>query len=228
MPVHPELSQRPLSPHQRRRRLGRPGRTALGTALLLAVTLAACTDGSGNPEPSPPISASTTAPRTSPTPSPTRTGPLLTGPNVRPGEIPPTKPTDAESHTIEGAQALGFYFFKALDWSIATNDSWLLRGLSVPGCAPCKATIDGLDALNRLHRKLVGGRISIDSWGLATGTYKIRADRVVRVSTRQAAQRIEDANHRVVNQEAQSSDTSLVFLNWTGNQWRVVDLGVQK
>jgi hypothetical protein len=51
---------------------------------------------------------------------------LLTGADVRPGEMPPTQDPHFITDDSGGAIAFAGYFYKALDWSIATTNANLL------------------------------------------------------------------------------------------------------
>ncbi|MDT4945157.1 MAG: hypothetical protein QOH14_1890 [Pseudonocardiales bacterium] len=73
---------------------------------------AACTGGGATrtSTPPPPDTPSASA-NSSPSPSPSRTGPLSTGPNVRPGEKPPVLPEAAKEHSPGGALVFAGYYF---------------------------------------------------------------------------------------------------------------------
>jgi Family of unknown function (DUF6318) len=71
----------------------------------------------------------------------------LTGAAVRPGELPPTISSYVDHDNASGALAFAAYFYKALDWSIATTNPNLLRAISAPQCSTCEYYIHGLDAL---------------------------------------------------------------------------------
>src|SRR5881628_647561 len=103
--------------------------------------LAACTSGDADPTPSTGSIGSVTTPNS---PTPTQTGPLTTGPNVRPGEKPPEYPALARRHDGQGALAFAYYFYEAYDWGYATNDPYLVEQISDPHCAGCRKYVKSL------------------------------------------------------------------------------------
>ncbi|MDT4937021.1 MAG: hypothetical protein QOG80_692 [Pseudonocardiales bacterium] len=125
------------------------------------------------------------------------------------------------------AAALDFaiYFMKAVDWSIATNDASLLRGITSRRCEPCASTIAVLEALSVAHQTLTGGRIRIESAGFPPGHFTVKSEYVVQIKTTQQREVIRDSQGKPVHDYAAAEDTSLVFLKWVTNRWQVVDLG---
>jgi hypothetical protein len=134
-----------------------------GIAVVLAVgclSLAACSGSSGGPDPSFSFSPAPSFPtRSSPAASsgpdsrtvaqsPTGTSPVLTGAGVKPGEKPPIFDRRFLTHDQGGAIAFTSYFYRALDWSIATTNANLLRPMSAPTCSP----ISNLELRRQHHR----------------------------------------------------------------------------
>ena len=66
---------------------------------------------------------------------------------MRAGETPPVLDKFAKQHNSAGALAFATYFIKALDWSLATTDPYLIKQISAPSCQACKAYISNIGAL---------------------------------------------------------------------------------
>ncbi len=95
---------------------------AVSVAVVGLSGLAGCTSGGGENLRSA-LPTGTQAPvSASPTLTPSRTGPMTTGPNVDPGEIPPAiDPIAKRAHASAGALAFAVFYIRALDWSQATS-----------------------------------------------------------------------------------------------------------
>jgi hypothetical protein len=208
--------------------IGRMRRT-ISVLGVVAAFLAGC---GGSPAPSQPSTSVTTTPPSSSavtsivaTPTAPRTGPLTTGPNVRPGEKPPALPNLVKERNPNGAFFLANLYFKALDWSIATNDTYLLKAVASNTCSECTRAIDGIDALRTRGRLMTGGRLHIQSARLVHGSFKFRSDFVYQVGVRQDAQRVVDGHGAIVGRLKESTDEFLVFVSWGRNRWNVVEVG---
>jgi hypothetical protein len=194
------------------------------TFVVIVAFVAGCTSSGGSPSPSP------TPPRTSPTsttssPEPSQSEPLTTGPNVRPGEKPPEFPDLAKQHTANGAIAFAGYFYRAFDWSYATNDAYLLRKLSLESCRGCASTVRGIDRLADSDAVLRGGRISLLSAQIDHRDFDFRAEYVVDVELDEEAVVIDTPTSAPSTAAARlSRHHALVFLRWNGRGWRVADL----
>lgn len=212
---------------------------AFGIAVTCAV--AACSSNKPDPKPTPTSrvstvrqtptsSGSSSAPTTasqhpSKSPHSSRSGPLTTGPIVRPAEMPPVMPPTARRHSREGAVAFTEYFFKALDWSIATNDAYLLTVVSARSCRTCQREIDGAKHLKASGSKQVSGRFTIVSISRASGHFDIRANYAFHVVTR---------DDPIVTQKpgsppstvapATPRDASFAFVNWTNRKWTMTEI----
>jgi hypothetical protein len=189
---------------------------------LIAGLLVACTSSKPGGTPTP-TDTPTPSVATS-TPTAPRTGPLPTGPNVRPGEKPPVLPAGARKRTDFGASLFGAYYFRALDWTIATNDDYLIRRISLDSCSACTRVRRFIAALNKSGDVLRGGRIHLQTFGTTTGTFNYRSERVVRVVLKQAAETRQSPSGATSRVAKASRDISLVFLNWTSAGWRVVEV----
>lgn len=194
------------------------------TFVLIVACVAGCTQSNGSPSPSPtPPATSATSTATSPQPSPSE--PLTTGPNVRPGEKPPVYPALAKKHTANGAIAFAGYFYRAFDWSYATNDAYLLRGLSLNSCRGCSSTIRGIDHLAARHAVLTGGRILLRSARIDHSDFDFRADLVVDVELDEQAVIIDTPTSAPSTAAGRlSRHHVLLFLRWIEDRWRVADV----
>jgi len=196
-------------------------------AIALIVGLAtACTGGSSDdPKPSPTPTRPTTSTATSSSPSPTQTGPLTTGPNVRPGEKPPAYPTLAREHTARGALALAIYYFRAYDWGYATNDGSLVSAVSGKSCEGCRKYLNGLADLRRKHEYLTGGRLAIPRSSIRPNDFKSpRAEYVADVVINEEPIVLHSSATRKTVAPAVRNYHSLLFLKWVTDRWMVVEV----
>jgi len=199
-------------------------------AVSVAVLIAACTsnDGVGTESFTPTGSSTATAPTSSsPTTSPSRTGPLTTGPNVKPGEKPPVLPAEAKKHDVIGALFFARYFIQALDWSVATNDAFLIAQIAGPNCSACQRVISGFESLKAKGSVQRGARISVVSAKVVSGTFKIKSEYVVQFELKEEAAVVVPASAAPPpsTPAAPTSINSLVFVSWTNGRWTVVDQG---
>ncbi|MFN2518708.1 MAG: DUF6318 family protein [Jatrophihabitantaceae bacterium] len=150
---------------------------------------------------------------------------MSTGPGVRPGETPPVLRAAAKQHTPAGAVLFADYFVRALDWSFATNDSYLLTQISSPTCPACNRYIGALDGL-RAGEYLKGSRITTISYRLVTGSFKVKSDVVVEfVLDDQAAVIVHPPSPPTTVAPAAKRDRSLVFVSWMSGAWKIVEEG---
>lgn len=201
--------------------------TRLLAIALIVGLVTACTGGSSNdPKPSPsPTTRPTSSTATSHSPSPTQTGPLTTGPNVRPGEKPPDYPVLAREHSARGALALAIYYFRAYDWGYATNDGTLVREVSKKSCEGCAIYLNGLSALKQKHEVLTGGRLTIPR-------SSVRANAGGKYGAEYVANMVTDEEPIVLRTSSGSRTVSpryrnfhsLVFLSWSQSHWVVAEV----
>jgi hypothetical protein len=162
---------------------------------------------------------------TSPGPTVPRTGPLTTGAGVLPGEQPPVEPEIAKQHTDDGAFAFAAYYLHALDWSLATTDAYLLRGLSLNSCTACETHIAGIDRLRHAGSSIHGGRTAIESEQVVTVPRGMRADFGFRVRVAQQVARVTDARGGVTDVQAAAKRTVALFVGWSQTSWLIVEIG---
>lgn len=191
------------------------------TALFVVASvfmIGACSGGAPPPRPS----ASTPSAH-SPSTSAPRTGPLLTGAGVLPGETPPVEPEIARTQTDAGALAFAMYYEHALDWSLATSDSILLKQITSPGCAACDRYINNLNDLQRRNGHVVGGRISVGKVSIAEGHSLVKADVVIKVECSQTPTAVVVPS-KVPSAQSTTSQrtTSFIYMSWRGSRWTVV------
>jgi hypothetical protein len=153
------------------------------------------------------------------------TTPATSGPNVRPGERPPTMPAAAKQHTQEGALAFAGYFIRALDWSIATTDPTSLDAVSAPECQACRAYITELNRLQAEGGRIQGGRMTLRS---ASADFRPR-DRPSEYQV--AVKYVQDPDYVIRRSSLPSPDgtasktySSFVLLRWITTKWQTVEL----
>lgn len=189
----------------------------------LAALLVGCTSGGGGSDsftPGPPLSSSSTPTQTL---TPSRSGPLTTGLAVEPGEKPPALSRLAKAHDLNGAVAFAGYYIKALDWSYATTDPYLLHQISASTCDACKTVIDGLLKLQKEGSHAKGGRIHLESGEICECTdTQVKAQHIVKVVDTQDAGAIVRPNGTTSDNFARHRITTYVYLSWLGKGWKVV------
>jgi hypothetical protein len=177
--------------------------------------------------PSVPTSGSSAMPSVSRSTAPrtggSRTGPLATGPAVRPGETPPTLGPTSRQHTRIGALDFAGYFIKALDWSVATNDPYLIQQISSPRCTACRRYVDAIRGTLSKRGYQTGGRIRILSIGFSNDTYTITADYAIRSQIDEEASVLYIPGKAPSTLSATPNLTSIVFVSWLDGHWQVVE-----
>jgi hypothetical protein len=163
-------------------------------------------------------------PSTSATATPSPTGPKTTGAGVRPGEKPPILDAIAKEHSSTGALEFAVYYIKALDWSLATTDPYLLKQISAATCKACEGYVKALSELAAQGGTVQGGRIRFRSSRLFDGAGDVVADYIVEVAYTQAPLT------RVFPTASPSKDSikptayrSRIFVSWTGTGWRIAE-----
>ena len=197
---------------------------SLATCLLLA----GCTGGAKpavSPVPSSTgVSTAAASGSTAPSVSPTATTPLLTGAAVRPGEVPPTQDPRFITDDQAGAISFAAYFYRALDWSIATTNPNLLRPISDPGCATCQHYIQELDQLSADRGHIEGGRISVNKYAPAHGDV-VQSDFVVQVTADQQAVVVVTSAGDRTTQSAAASGLNYLYTSWRNGAFIAIEIG---
>jgi hypothetical protein len=201
---------------------GEMRRRLLCWVAIITVPVAGCgKSGTPTAHSSPSVQASPSIrPTGSPSPSPSRTGPLTTGAGVLPGEKPPVEPDLARQHTAIGAYQFAAYFIRALSWSIATLDPYLLETVSAPSCAACRRYVDGIAALRSKGEQQRGGRPVIKSAVIDTGKLNTSATYAIEFGLHESAAQILPT---VRVTRPPTDFQSIVFVSWAGSEWRVVE-----
>jgi hypothetical protein len=199
-----------------------------------AAALVACGGSAENlstvsPAPSAvPSSRSTSSASATPTTPPTQTAPLLTGHGVTPGEVPPTRSAFSLQHNSDGALAFAAYFYKALDWSIATTDPYLLRQISAPTCIGCNKYIASMDAIKAAGGFSTGGRGTLTAEQLVTGDGRVQAQYTVQVTLTQTTQVVVTSSGAAPTTYPHdaSAVTNFLYVSWAANGWQAVEIGI--
>ena len=186
--------------------------------------LAACTTtASGAHDPRSSAPSSTVRPATSASATPRPTGPNTTGPGVRPGEKPPVLDAIAKEHSSTGAIEFAVYYIKALDWSLATTDPYLLRRISAPGCTSCTASIENLDKLRAEGGYLQSGRTRMASSRLVSGNGDVKADYIVKFELTQEPVVVVRASATTTEVPKVTTITSYVYVSWVRGRWLIIE-----
>lgn len=189
-----------------------------------AVFVAGCSGGDA-PERSPAPSSPRSSASTMSTVSAPRTGPLTTGAGVLPGEKPPVEPAIAKTHTDDGAFAFAAYYLRALDWSLATTDVFLLDELSDLSCGACRQHISGIANLAKSGSRVIGGRSRLISEKLIPTPSAVDADLAYRVSVLQDAATVVTPTGAITQRQAAGEKTINLYLKWNSSVWRIVEIG---
>jgi Family of unknown function (DUF6318) len=193
------------------------------------ILLTECSGSGSHPDSTPsatavPSSSATSASAT-PTPSPTATTPLLTGAAVKPGEVPPTEDPHFITDDQGGAITFAGYFFRALDWSIATTNPNLLRAISAPSCATCQGYIHDIDAVAAKGGHSEGSRISAYEFAPAHGDL-VAAQFVIQVTLTQQPQVLVSADGtRSTPPPPNNPVVTYVYMDWQNGNFIALGLG---
>jgi len=123
--------------------------------------------------------------------------------------------------------AFAAYYYHALDWSIATNDPFLIRGLGAESCTTCSKFVSQLDGMASKGQHMRGGRAVVLGAGITSGHSKIAADVLIHVRLRQEKGEIVDARGRVTYTQPASTPAVIVLTKWASDGWDVVEISNQ-
>lgn len=130
-----------------------------------------------------------------------------------------------ETRNEVGATLFGAYYFKALDWTIATNDDALIRALAAPSCRACQRVIAATKRLHSKGEREVGGRIQVRAAVIDDTKYKLEYDYAVRVTYDEQAVQVVSGNKVTRTATPAARDTgAIVFVSWRGRGWSVVEV----
>jgi hypothetical protein len=193
--------------------------------LLAACALAGCSgDHSAAADTSTPTLTTTYSPPSYST-APASTPPITTGPNVRPGEKPPTFPHSLEKNDPVAADMYAKYWMQTLDWGYATTDSTLARRAFLPVCTDCTRFVKGnFDDVRARDEHFRGGRVSFISSTIRPSDSRSGSTAMSDVAVGVTALETLDSSGRVIESTAAIPKiTYRVWLRWTGTRWFVVD-----
>jgi hypothetical protein len=195
--------------------------------LLGACAFAGCSsDHSAAADTSTPTLTTTTTTYSPPSYStaPASTPPITTGPNVRPGEKPPTFPQSLQKNFPSAAGAFATYWMQTIDWGYATVDSSLARTAFSPVCTDCTRFMKIFDEARAKGVQFHGGRMAISKWMIEPNDHHNGATAVIDVTVSIGALRaIDRSGHVVESDPAQPRVTYRIWLKWTRATWTVVD-----
>ncbi len=190
-------------------------------AVLLGAAVAGCTSSSDAPGPT---ITSTYQPPTHSMAPPSTPPAISTGPNVRPGEKPPTLDPVGKANTAAGALAFADYWMRTLDWGYATTDSSLAKGAFSPVCTDCARFMKIFDDARANGVHFLGGRMDVIRTEVEPVDHRHGATAVVDVTVSIEALRAVDSSGHVVESGAASPQvTYRVWLQWLATRWTVVD-----
>jgi hypothetical protein len=196
----------------------------LSVPFALGLALTACTSGGGaDPTFSP--TDTYTPPSHSTSPDPSTTAPVTTGPNVRPGEKPPTLPPVAKTNSNAGAIAFAEYWERTIDWGYATVDSSLARSAFSPACAECTRFMKSVfDSAHANGTRFGGGRFQIRGAILQRNDHHNGATDVVDVTYAVQALQVSDRTGKTLGiVPADDHIIDRVWMRWLGGRLTVVD-----
>ncbi|WP_375497152.1 DUF6318 family protein [uncultured Jatrophihabitans sp.] len=148
-----------------------------------------------------------------------------TGPNVRPGEKPPTLERLGRLNTAAGADAYARYWMRTLDWAYATTSSAAIRNLYTSSCAGCAAfSRNIIDSTRAANEHFIGGRIVVTDSTVQANDGHAGATAVIDLTFNQTPLKVISASGRQ-DGEAPSihAGTFRNWLRWTGSRWTIVD-----
>jgi hypothetical protein len=194
---------------------------------VFALLAAGCTSADGQDSSFTPTSTYTPPSYSVPptTTAPSSPLPATTGPNVRPGEKPPTLPDVGNTNTPAGARAFAVFYVEALDWGYATMDSTLARSLFAKSCTGCARFVANFfDHERNLGRHYVGSRAQPTRAESVHNNRHDGATQSVDVTLTQQKGKLVDAAGRVVVREpAVARAVFRGWLAWRDGRWQIVD-----
>jgi hypothetical protein len=192
--------------------------------VLAAGALAGCTSDQAAPgDTSTPTPGTTYSPPHYST-APASTPPITTGPNVRPGEKPPTFPKSLETNVPSAADTFAVYWMQTLDWGYATTDSTLAKHAFLPVCTDCERFVKGnFDDAQARGEHFRGGRVSFISSTIQRNDHRSGSTAVSDVTVSVTAlETLDNKGHVIDRAAAIPSITYRIWVRWTGSRWFVV------
>ena len=192
--------------------------------LLAAGTLGGCTSDQPTPIDTAMLTLTTTYSPPSYSTAPATTPPITTGPNIRPGEKPPTFPRSLEKNDRVAADVYATYWMQTLDWGYATTDAKLARQAFLPVCADCARFVKGnFDDARARGEHFRGGRLSFISSTIQPNDRRSGSTAVSDVTVSVAAlETLDSTGHVIERAAAIPKITYRIWVRWTGKRWFVV------
>ncbi|MDT4908366.1 MAG: hypothetical protein QOI69_1607, partial [Pseudonocardiales bacterium] len=170
--------------------IGQTRRLAVLGLLCALLGLTGC-GGSSKPKQKFTPTSTFSDPRGTGSPAPSTPSVATTGPNVRPGEKPPTPPPGIRVNRPVGSLGFATYWMEALDWGYATTDSTLARSLYASSCTGCTRFLhNAIDVIRQRNQHFRGGRISVTATDLVPTDGHSGATAIVDVTIQQTALKI--------------------------------------
>ena len=120
------------------------------------------------------------------------------------------------------------YFYRAVDWSIATSDPYLLKQISAPTCTGCNELIATIDTVEAAGGYSVGGRVQINELSVAQNDGLYTADYVIEVTITQTAQTVVHSKGAVPSSYSApyggQPTPSYLYVGWGSNGWQAVGI----
>jgi hypothetical protein len=192
--------------------------------VLATCAVAGCTSDTPAPDDTSQTSLTTTYSPPHYSTAPASTPPITTGPNVRPGEKPPTFPKSLEQNSNGGAIAFAQYWEQTIDWGYATADSTLARTAYSSTCSDCERFMKIFDEATAKGVHFRGGRSTILKTDLQPNDHHNGATAVSDLTISvQALQAIDRGGTVIESDPPVRRATYRVWMRWTGMRWTVVD-----
>jgi hypothetical protein len=133
---------------------------------------------------------------------------------------------EGRQRTLTGALDFAEYYYKAYDWSLATNDPYLLGQVSSATCTACQRLVSRIADASQRHQVIRGGRIHITSSQVITGAFKIKSDYVVEIKLHQDIYTVQQQGQPTPSPVGRAvDDKSLVYVTWLDGEWKVAEVG---
>jgi hypothetical protein len=139
--------------------------------------------------------------------------------------VPPTENPHFITNDSGGAISFAGYFYRALDWSIATTNANLLRAISAPTCVYCQDYIRKIDALAASGGHSEGARLIASQFAPGEGTY-VPADYAIKVTLTQDPQIIVQSDGaRATYAPTVSPTINYLYVTWKDGDF--IAVGIQ-
>lgn len=191
------------------------GTTAARAAVLMvmAASLMGCADGEPRETP-PPIPA-----YTPPSPEPTASEPPA------PETVAPERPAAIDEPTVEGAEALAWYFLDLYGYAYATGDLAEWNRLSHPECQFCMTVAESVSAQLANGHTSQGGGITVEAFVVDSVTegFAIVSGRVVQESAT-----VVDGTGAVIEETGSEALDVLIAIEELDRAWRFRELEIDE